>query len=146
MLRFEQEAISVVAFCYLTDIKIRLDCGAFKDGDSMSELREEKRTLHALRKHIDALLASGAVITQRDPLTLLDGGQVLRVKHGMLIAYYKSLALIEPTTDGEWPESLREMAADLCCRQLDDAIEAELENNPQRSAALRSSKARRTDG
>mgnify|MGYP007072094926 FL=1 len=55
----------------------------------MSDFREEKRKLHALRKHIDALLASGAVITQRDPLILLDGSQVLRVEHGMLISYYK---------------------------------------------------------
>ncbi|WP_019341169.1 hypothetical protein [Stutzerimonas stutzeri] len=102
----------------------------------MSEQREEKRKLHALRKHLDALLASGAVITQRDPLTLLDGGQVLRVEHGMLIAYYKSLGMIEPATDGKWPESLRELAADLCCRQLDDAIEAAVEDNPPRGASF----------
>ncbi|AZZ46374.1 hypothetical protein C1896_16535 [Pseudomonadaceae bacterium SI-3] len=107
----------------------------------MSDFREDKRKLHALRKHIDALLASGAVITQRDPLILLDGSQVLRVEHGMLISYYKSLALIEPTTDGEWPESLREMAADLCCRQLDEAIDNELEKNPENGASVKQGQA-----
>ncbi|MEL7559042.1 hypothetical protein [Stutzerimonas chloritidismutans] len=107
----------------------------------MGEFKEEKRKLHALRKHIDVLLAHGAVITQRDPLVLLDGGQVLRVDHGMLISYYKSLALIEPTTDGEWPDSLREMAADLCCHQLDEAIEAGLEDNPESGASAKQGQA-----
>ena len=107
----------------------------------MSELKEEKRKLHALRKHIDTLLASGAVITQRDPLILLDGSQVLQVEHGMLISFYKSRALIEPTINHEWPESLREMAADLCRRQLDEALDAELGGNPQSSALVKKGQA-----
>lgn len=108
----------------------------------MSDFTEEKRKLHALRKHIDALLASGAVIAQRDPLVLLDGNQVLRVDHGMLISYYKSPASIEPTTGKIWPESLREMAADLCCCQLDEAIHAELQNSPEVGASAKQGQAR----
>ena len=84
----------------------------------------DKRALHALRKHIDGLLDAGAVITSRDPLTVLSAGETLKVKHGMLVGYTDILALIEPVTDHEWPESLRQMAVDLCVKQLDQAIEA----------------------
>ncbi|WP_407291854.1 hypothetical protein [Stutzerimonas zhaodongensis] len=65
----------------------------------MAEYKDEKRKLHALRKHIDELLTNGAVVTQRDPLILVEGGQVLLVNHGMLISHGKPFALIEPTTD-----------------------------------------------
>jgi len=92
----------------------------------MREFKEEKRKLHALRKHIDELLANGAVIKQRDPLTLIDGGQVLLVNHGMLICHRKPLAMTEPAKDHERTNALREIAADVCRRQLDEALEAEL--------------------
>lgn len=84
----------------------------------------DKRALHALRKHIDGLLDAGAVITSRDPLTVLSAGETLKVKHGMLVGYTDILDMIEPVTDHEWPESLRQMAVDLCVKQLDQAIEA----------------------
>ncbi len=86
--------------------------------------REDKRTLHALRKHIDELLATGAVITSRDPVTILSAGETLKVKHGMLIGYSGFLDMVEPVTDHEWPAALRQMAIDLCIKQLDQAIEA----------------------
>ena len=82
----------------------------------------DNRKLHALRRHIDELLASGAAIVARDPLTLLCDGQTLRVKQGMLVGYAGLLDLVGPITDHEWPDALRKMAADLCIKQLDEAI------------------------
>lgn len=86
--------------------------------------RQDKRTFHALRKHIDALLAAGAVISSRDPITILSTGETLKVMHGMLIGYAGSLDMVEPVTDHDWPDALRQMAIDLCVKQLDQAVEA----------------------
>ncbi|MCQ4314136.1 hypothetical protein D7241_01880 [Stutzerimonas sp. VN223-3] len=93
------------------------------------EQQPDKRTLHALRKHIDELLAAGAMITARDPVTILADGKNLMVEHGMLVGYSSFLDLVEPIVDHEWPDALRQMAIDLCLQQLDQAINA-LENNP----------------
>ena len=93
------------------------------------EREHDKRTLHALRKHIDNLLAAGALITARDPVTILADGKTLKIKHGMLVGYSGFLDMVEPIVDHEWPDALRQMAIDLCLQQLDQAINA-LENNP----------------
>ncbi|WP_417776093.1 hypothetical protein [Stutzerimonas xanthomarina] len=85
---------------------------------------QDKRVLHALREHIDELLNAGAVISSRDPLTIVTAGETLKVKHGMLVGFSQILDMIEPVADHEWPEALRQMAVDLCIKQLDQAIEA----------------------
>ncbi|AHL74970.1 hypothetical protein CH92_07595 [Stutzerimonas stutzeri] len=54
----------------------------------MPEYRDDKRQFHALRKHIEELLTSGAVITARNPLTLSQAGQTSRVRHGMLVSFH----------------------------------------------------------
>lgn len=92
------------------------------------ERRQDKRTLHSLRKHIDDLLSAGATITARDPVTILADGKTMKVKHGMLVGYSDFLDLVEPIIDHEWPDALRQMAADLCLKQLDQAVSA-LEGN-----------------
>ncbi|AHL76515.1 hypothetical protein CH92_15995 [Stutzerimonas stutzeri] len=88
------------------------------------EEQQDKRTFHALRKHIDEMLGAGATIVSRDPVTLLRDGQTLKVKHGMLVGYSALLDLVEPVSDHEWPDALRQMAIDLCIQQLDEAIRA----------------------
>lgn len=85
---------------------------------------QDVRQFHALRQHIDELLAGGAVITARDPVTLLLDGQTLRVKQGMLISHSGFLDLVEPARDHEWPAALRQMAIELCVKHLDEAIKA----------------------
>ncbi len=84
---------------------------------------QDKRRLHALRAHIDDLLADGAALVGRDPLTLVcANGQTLRVKHGMLVGYSGLLDMVEPVSDHEWPDALKQMVIDLCIQQLDEAI------------------------
>jgi hypothetical protein len=46
----------------------------------------------------------------------------------MLVGYSDFLDLVEPIIDHEWPDALRQMAIDLCLKQLDQAISA-LEGN-----------------
>ena len=84
--------------------------------------QQDNRILHALRKHIDELLCDGATIVGRDPLTLLYEGQSLKVKQGMLLGYSGLLDLVDPVSDHEWPDALRQMAVDLCIEQLDEAV------------------------
>ncbi len=48
---------------------------------------KEQRKYLALRAHISELLAAGARIESREPLTLRVNGQRLRVRHGMLIGH-----------------------------------------------------------
>ncbi len=88
----------------------------------MAKSKEDKRKLHALRRHIDVLVTNGARVTKRDPLTLQHAGQTLRVKHGMLIGYYDFSGGIESITDHDWPDTLRQMAANVCTCQLDEAL------------------------
>lgn len=47
--------------------------------------QHELRRFTSLRKHVDELLCEGAVITARDPTTLLFEGQALKARHGMLV-------------------------------------------------------------
>lgn len=49
---------------------------------------DDQRECHALRAHIDALVASGASIDGRDPLRLNYGGVAHWVACGMLISEY----------------------------------------------------------
>lgn len=49
--------------------------------------QHELRRFHSLRKHVDELLSGGAVITDRDPTTLLCDGQALKARHGMLVGH-----------------------------------------------------------
>lgn len=88
------------------------------------EQRKDKRTLYALRKHIDGLLVDGAVITGRDPVTIVSAGETMRVQHGMLISYTGLAEMIKPFSDHEWPNALRQMASDMCTKQLEQTIEA----------------------
>lgn len=90
----------------------------------MADNGEDKRKLHALRKHIDSLLADGAAISSREPLTLTHAGQTLRVKYGMLVGHYQLPDMVEPIIDHEWPDTLRQIAAGICMRQLDKALQA----------------------
>ncbi|WP_312721883.1 hypothetical protein [Stutzerimonas kunmingensis] len=46
----------------------------------------ERRQLHALRAHIDTLLAAGASLEGRNPLRLAINGQTLFVRHGTLVS------------------------------------------------------------
>lgn len=46
---------------------------------------KELRQYHSLRKHVDELLAEGAVITDRDPTTLVADGQAFKARCGMLV-------------------------------------------------------------
>ncbi len=46
---------------------------------------QEQRQYHAMRAHIDHLLASGWQITSRQPLRLRLGRKTCLVRHGMLI-------------------------------------------------------------
>jgi len=47
---------------------------------------KEQRYLPALRAHIDHLLSTGWVITERSPLKLQLGRRTCLVAHGMLIS------------------------------------------------------------
>ena len=75
------------------------------------------------------MLAAGALITARDPVTILTDGKILKIQHGMLVGYSGFVDMVEPIVDHEWPDALRQMAIDLCLQQLDQAISA-LKNNP----------------
>lgn len=86
--------------------------------------RQDQRALHALRKHIDDLIGAGAVIVSRDPITISSAGETLKVKQGMLVSYSGFLDMIEPVADHDWPDALRQMAIDLCIKQLDEAIQS----------------------
>jgi len=89
---------------------------------------EDQRELHALRKHIDCLLSSGATIIQRDPLTLAFEGRTLTVQHGMLINDGGFRDLVAAIADHVWPSNqLRSLAIEICLNQLDQAIKASTE-------------------
>lgn len=87
----------------------------------MAETRDEKRKLHALRKHIDEMLAAGAVIEKREPLTLSHSGQKIHVKHGILVSYVE---LPELVASQQCSDSLRQIAVNICLQQLNDALTA----------------------
>jgi len=81
--------------------------------------------LHALRDHIDCLLAEGASLVGRDPVQLSFQGRTLTVQHGMLVNESGHQDLIETLAELEWTNKrTRNMAIDICIRQLDHAIKA----------------------
>lgn len=90
----------------------------------MSNPPDERRTLHALRDHIDCLLAAGASLTGRDPVQLSLQGRTLTVRHGMLVNENGHQDLIEMLADQEWANTrTRDLAIDICIRQLDHSIQ-----------------------
>lgn len=97
----------------------------------MSELRGERRSLHALREHIDCLLARGAVISSREPLRLQLHGRMLLVEHGMLIAEQGALDLIRMLATMDWDSGQRDRIIDMCLKQLDQAIEQLMPQAPR---------------
>ena len=86
---------------------------------------DERRALHAMRDHIDCLLAEGASLVGRDPVQLSFQGRTLTVQHGMLVNESGHQDLIETLAELEWTNKrTRDMAIDICIRQLDHAIKA----------------------
>lgn len=89
----------------------------------MSNPTDERRALHALRDHIDCLLAAGASLTGRDPLQLNLHGRTLTVRQGMLINENGHQDLIEMLAGQEWTNTrTRDLAIEICIRQLDHTI------------------------
>ncbi|MCF7200945.1 hypothetical protein [Pseudomonas oligotrophica] len=89
----------------------------------MMEFHDERRSLHALREHIDCLLARGAVIRRREPLTLELNGRQMTVEHGMLIGEKGALDLIRLLASMKWDNAERNRVIGICLQQLDQAIE-----------------------
>ncbi|KFX71279.1 hypothetical protein TMS3_0104970 [Pseudomonas taeanensis MS-3] len=58
----------------------------------MESTKAEQRQYHAMRAHIDQLLAKGWSISGRDPLRLESAGHSCIVRHGMLISDIASSA------------------------------------------------------
>lgn len=54
--------------------------------DDTVETDKKGRHCHALREHIDELIADGWLIASRHPFTLRRGRQACYVLHGMLIS------------------------------------------------------------
>jgi len=91
--------------------------------DVLSDRIDERRALHALRDHIDCLLAAGASLVGRDPVQLSFQGRTLIVQHGMLLNENGHQNLIETLAELEWANKrTRDLAIDICIRQLDHAI------------------------
>ena len=91
----------------------------------MSDRANERRVFHALRDHIDCLLAAGASLIGRDPVQLSLQGRTLTVQHGMLLNENGHQDLIETLAVLQWSNKrTRDLAIDICIRQLDHAIEA----------------------
>ena len=89
---------------------------------------DERRAFHALRDHIDCLLAAGASLVGRDPVQLSLQGRTLTVRHGMLVNENGHQDLIETLAELEWSNKrTRDMAIELCIRQLDQAIKESCE-------------------
>nr|WP_272890562.1 hypothetical protein [Stutzerimonas stutzeri] len=78
-----------------------------------------------MRDHIDCLLAAGASLIGRDPVQLSLEGRTLTVRHGMLVNENGHQDLIETLAELEWTNKrTRDLAIDICIRQLDHAIRA----------------------
>jgi len=95
------------------------------DGESgMAAPPDDRRHLHALRAHIDALLGKGASLVGRAPVRLSIDGQTLVVQHGMLVSEHNPHELIETLANIEWPtEQQRNQALELCLHHLTQALE-----------------------
>ncbi|MCQ4259140.1 hypothetical protein [Stutzerimonas stutzeri] len=61
--------------------------------------QHELRRFTSLRKHVDELLSEGAVITDRDPTTLVFEGQALKARHGMLVGHADTDEASKPARD-----------------------------------------------
>lgn len=91
---------------------------------------EERRHLHALRQHINSLLAAGGSLVGRDPVRIDFEGHVLVVREGMLISEDGSLDFIERLTQQQWHDPAAAEAAMAIClkllgRALDNASHAQ---------------------
>ena len=74
---------------------------------------DERRALHALRDHIDCLLAEGASLVGRDPVQLSFQGRALTVQHGMLVNESGHQDLIETLAElGASDEGLQQAFED----------------------------------
>lgn len=49
-------------------------------------MQKEQRQFHAMRAHVQRMLASGWTIVSRHPLQLRHGSRQCQVAHGMLIS------------------------------------------------------------
>ena len=88
---------------------------------------DERHAFHALRGHIDCLLTAGASLVGRDPVQLSLQGRTLTVRHGMLVNENGHQDL-ETLAELEWSNKrTRDMAIELCIRQLDQAIKESCE-------------------
>ncbi|WP_417539499.1 hypothetical protein [Marinobacter sp.] len=84
----------------------------------------DKRQLHALRAHIDALLAAGASLEGRDPVRLSFEGETLIVRHGMLVSETDHTGVIETLSDIKWTsERQRNQAIEMCLHHLTQALD-----------------------
>ncbi|MCW8155976.1 hypothetical protein D7243_07215 [Stutzerimonas stutzeri] len=91
----------------------------------MSDRADERRAFHALRDHIECLLEAGGSLIGRDPVQLSLQGRTLTVRHGMLVNENGHQDLIETLAELEWTNKrTRDLAIDICIRQLDHAIKA----------------------
>jgi len=89
----------------------------------VSDMPKDRRVCHALRDHIDCLIAEGASLTGRDPVQLSFKGRTLTVQHGMLICDDGHQDLIETLAELEWSSKrTRDMAIEICLKQLQQAI------------------------
>lgn len=89
----------------------------------------DQRKYHALRKHIDCLLSSGASLAGRDPVRLSLEDRTLTVSHGMLVNEDGYLDLIEAMSDLERLDpDHRGLAIEICLQQLSQAIESATDN------------------
>ncbi|WP_226688129.1 hypothetical protein [Stutzerimonas stutzeri] len=90
----------------------------------MTDDSADRRHLHALRAHIDALLAAGASLEGRDPVRLSLNGQTFLVRHGMLVSENDDLDFLETLSDVAWTsERQREQAIEMCRYELEQAID-----------------------
>lgn len=86
---------------------------------------EERRHLHALRQHINSLLAAGASLVGRDPVRIDFEGHVLVVREGMLISEDGSLDFIERLTQQQWQDpAAAEAAMAICLKLLGHALDS----------------------
>ncbi|SUD82824.1 hypothetical protein [Stutzerimonas nitrititolerans] len=86
----------------------------------------DQRQYHALREHIDSLLARGASLVGRDPVRLSLEGRTFTVQHGMLVGSEDPQDMLEAFAESPKSQTRhRELVLDICLRQLSEAIETE---------------------
>lgn len=84
----------------------------------------DQRQYHALREHIDSLLARGASLVGRDPVRLSLEGRIFTVQHGMLVGSEDPQDLLEAFADNRKSQAChRDLVLDICLRQLSEVIE-----------------------